>query len=172
MEGVGGQQNPSVLHSSAGGVVRVERWWWCQTEGQKKPLRLAFERGRGGGQKIPSILRSSHDFPPSPSHWFGCAGHVGSGGGVGGKGLTLSQRKRSSPSRWWLVARQVVSRILSFEIKKTYFPIAVVLAVLLTRWVALRGGGSTSLHCGVVLVVQWHCDVVARDEEGTCGSSN
>jgi len=30
-EGVGGQQNPSISHLSAGGVC-VERWW-CQTGG-------------------------------------------------------------------------------------------------------------------------------------------
>ena len=102
-EDVGGQQNPSVSHSSAGGVVCIERWWWCQTDG-------------GGGQKSPSVLHLNEEgvvvgkraplshvratIPPPPSRWFGCAGHIGSGGGVGGKGLTLSQQKgRPSPSR-------------------------------------------------------------------------
>ena len=47
-EDVGGQQNPSVSHSSAGGVVRIERWWWCQTDG-------------GGGQKSPSILHLNEE---------------------------------------------------------------------------------------------------------------
>jgi len=47
-EDVGGQQNPSVSHSSAGGVVRVERWWWCQTAG-------------GCGQKSPSVLHLNEE---------------------------------------------------------------------------------------------------------------
>ena len=47
-EDVGGQQNPSVSHSSARRVVRIERWWWCQTDG-------------GGGQKSPSVLHLNEE---------------------------------------------------------------------------------------------------------------
>ena len=47
-EDVGGQQNPSVSHSSAGGVVHVERWWWCQM-------------ASGCGQKSPSVLHLNEE---------------------------------------------------------------------------------------------------------------
>jgi len=81
----------------------VSRWWWCQTDGsggQKSPsVLLLNEEGVVVGKRAPpSRVRAK--IPPSPSRWFSCAGHVGNGGGVGGKGLTLSQRKgRPSPSR-------------------------------------------------------------------------
>jgi len=68
--------------SRGGGVKRVVLLcWW-----PKKRLRLAFERGRGGGeQNIPTVLRTlavvwvegdshCHDGKGDPpqSHWYLC----------------------------------------------------------------------------------------------------
>jgi len=88
-------------HSSARGVVHVERCWWCQTDsgGGQKSLRLTFERGWlwAEAAEPPSRVRATIvplDRVGSVAQWWWCGWE---------HERNSCCRDRDLPSHWWLV---------------------------------------------------------------------
>jgi len=117
-------------HSSARGVVHVERCWWCQTDsgGGQKSLRLTFEQGWLWAEAAEPPSRIRVTIVPlnrvgSVAQWWWC----------GWKHERNSCcRDQDLPSHWWLVEFYI-----TFEIsKKTYFHRCVidVLGGIARRW--------------------------------------